>query len=1136
VSVVAIPTQSLEQTPLLTTVLLIEIETDICIHYLAMKDPKWIELQRLLYCMEEQPDPIDGQSWQSLLLRAQLAQDLWHGVASRCSQEEYDRLAHRVDQACRHAQELANRYQQQEHANASSSSADDDGDDDIVDNNSSNHQDIDTVIENLFFGQEANGEEEGLEETSEEEEDYDDYEDEEDAEESPTSEHHTSSTSDQTPQGSSLEELQQAQREQMEEAIAMMARQMKESTQGIHATLQQQTKSTLDELETVAEQNVQDVTQVSQNIQQHNSNRRASNFGTWTMLFMIVGVFVGCLLTIFTIPKTPNSSALVFISKGTSMGMSLASKGVSIGMPLVSLAWTRSIKLYGNIMHPEDIWDDDDEQDKEGAANDEDALSNEEWKSLYDENEMERQQKEQLDKLLQGMKNKEKKKKLDDAIPDWRDLIEEEEEGEEGDEAESPDDEEDNPWGQKPVEKKMKEEIEEDEEDNPWGQKPVKMDKPAKEAVQGADDNPFGRKPVAVDEKEDKKEDTNDNPWGGAPVKTETNVNKDDDGAGEGNEVPLADVTEHDIENRWDSPSDAKVEDYDKYKGNDKEPREKVLDTVKKEDQEVKDPSEVDMDQLLASLKQYAQQKDDILAEQHEHAQQAGADEHLNLQNRLDQPPKKPLPKGEAGAFEREGVAKMRFSPRDLRLAAGNGDIEKVKEYLDLHPEFVNRQDKNGWSPLHLAARNIQIDLLQVLLDYGGDKALATNVGELAYQIAAQHHGRAHYLVELLRPEGMIDVDDLRFAASTRNLDRVKQCLQLHPEFVNIQDRLGWSPLHEAARNADMATIEVLLQADADKTLVTSSNETPFRLAVQAHGRDHEAATLVRPEGLVEVDDLRLAVWKGDYDRVKEYLDVRPDFVNQQEHAGWSALHEAARHGAIHIVKLLLDHGGDKDLKTQEGETAGQLAVNFHGIDNEVAMLLLPPDLADDEAAQLRQQGEEEHRKRAELQRMNDQARRDRDVEARRLERKTKREKTARLNAKEKQRKEQQTPDGALKGNQQEQLTPLEEEEERGRQAEEARQEERRRQKEEEEERGRQAEEARHEERRIQKEELVAARMKRSEERKKAKEEEEHRAKEEEENRKTAEKERQNEEAIHRRAARDKARAAAREEADRNIQ
>jgi type VI protein secretion system component VasF len=107
-----------------------------------------------------------------------------------------------------------------------------------------------------------------------------------------------------------------------------MAKQMKEATQGIHHKIQQQTTQTLSELEDVAEQNVQDVAKVAQNVQHHNAQRWKSQWGTWTMLLAIVGAFCFCLLTIFTIPKQPNT-CLIF-SGGQSLLGSIVSRVVKV--------------------------------------------------------------------------------------------------------------------------------------------------------------------------------------------------------------------------------------------------------------------------------------------------------------------------------------------------------------------------------------------------------------------------------------------------------------------------------------------------------------------------------------------------------------------------------------------------------------------------------------------------------------------------------------------------------------------------------------------------------------------------------------------------------------------------------------
>ena len=100
----------------------------------------------------------------------------------------------------------------------------------------------------------------------------------------------------------SPEDLQEQQREQMEEAIRAMASQMKQETERIHQTLRSQAAN-LDELEQVTTENVEAVSQVAQDVSEHVRQGWTKSLGTWTMLFVLVGVFVLTLLIILMAPK-----------------------------------------------------------------------------------------------------------------------------------------------------------------------------------------------------------------------------------------------------------------------------------------------------------------------------------------------------------------------------------------------------------------------------------------------------------------------------------------------------------------------------------------------------------------------------------------------------------------------------------------------------------------------------------------------------------------------------------------------------------------------------------------------------------------------------------------------------------------
>ena len=63
---------------------------------------------------------------------------------------------------------------------------------------------------------------------------------------------------------------------------------------------------------------------------------------------------------------------------------------------------------------------------------------------------------------------------------------------------------------------------------------------------------------------------------------------------------------------------------------------------------------------------------------------------------------------------------------RSIHNACTNGDLEKVKKFIENNRESVNRQDKNGYSALHYAARNNYIHICKYLLENGADVHLKT--------------------------------------------------------------------------------------------------------------------------------------------------------------------------------------------------------------------------------------------------------------------------------------------------------------------------------------------------------------------------------------------------------------------------
>jgi ankyrin repeat protein len=58
---------------------------------------------------------------------------------------------------------------------------------------------------------------------------------------------------------------------------------------------------------------------------------------------------------------------------------------------------------------------------------------------------------------------------------------------------------------------------------------------------------------------------------------------------------------------------------------------------------------------------------------------------------------------------------------KPLHLAAGSGDLIRVKNIVEKTPKSLNLKDERGWSPLHLAVKNGHLEMVKFLIDRGAE-------------------------------------------------------------------------------------------------------------------------------------------------------------------------------------------------------------------------------------------------------------------------------------------------------------------------------------------------------------------------------------------------------------------------------
>jgi len=191
-----------------------------------------------------------------------------------------------------------------------------------------------------------------------------------------------------------------------------------------------------------------------------------------------------------------------------------------------------------------------------------------------------------------------------------------------------------------------------------------------------------------------------------------------------------------------------------------------------------------------------------------------------------------------------------------LHLAAQEGDILAVRKGLRAWGADVNAQDQDGCTPLHVA-----------------------KTAEVAKRLTTQEGVR-----------------------------------------LNIEDNEGRSALHHAVLNRRLEVIKVLLEAGIDITIEDDSGRKAAH-----HARDCPAAWWLLKYGpgvetkVVDLECTGLFHMStlDDMEGVRFFLSQGAN-VNTRNNLNHSPLNEAARHGSIEIVQLLLKNGAQVEVATDD--------------------------------------------------------------------------------------------------------------------------------------------------------------------------------------------------------------------------
>jgi len=254
---------------------------------------------------------------------------------------------------------------------------------------------------------------------------------------------------------------------------------------------------------------------------------------------------------------------------------------------------------------------------------------------------------------------------------------------------------------------------------------------------------------------------------------------------------------------------------------------------------------------------------------------------------------------------------------------------ESIIKYLVEQGANINKEAHDGTTPLFYACHYGNEAAVKYLVNHGADTGKKDHVGKTPFFYAC-HFGNvalAKYLVDHGASVNSLSRDGSTplFDACLYGNEAIVKFLVNHGANIIKSNHDRKTPLFEACRSGKESIVKYLIDHGSYEYSSKWSGESPLIEACQ-NGNKTMVMDLVKSGSNIHQTDnfgntpLSIACRSGKEDIVKYLVNKGAD-VNKESKYGLTPLFNACRSGNAEIVKYLLDHGAYVDEETEEGES-----------------------------------------------------------------------------------------------------------------------------------------------------------------------------------------------------------------------